>query len=169
MDTIAKHKKKLRARYKRSAIASEVISSAKHLARLVLMSDELLHRHKKKILSEVLWLISEADGKYSTRFRSAEVVRLANQDPGSSTRIQHEHVFPRKGITERILKDVEHFLQHPAELDALLESTVACVVTADEHRDLDNSEEGWARYKSVIVLDMEPENPVPRSESRPNS
>ena len=124
METISKHHKKLRSRYQRSAKANDIVASAKHLARLVLASEELLHRHKKKILSEVLWFISEADGKYTTRFRSAEVVRLAREEPTSLTRIQHEHVFPRKKVTERILKDSNRLLACPSLLDDLLDETV---------------------------------------------
>ncbi len=106
------------------------------------------------MLSEVLWLISEADGKYSTRFRTAEVVRLANEEPNSTTKVQHEHVFPRKKVTERILHQRQMILQHPQLLDSLLDETVGCVVTEQEHRSLPNSLEGWKRYEKVPVLDM---------------
>ena len=147
METISKHHRKLVAQYQQSAASADIVASAKHLACLVLASKELLTKHRKKMLSEVLWLISEADGKYSTRYRSVEVVRLASKEPNSSTKIQHEHVFPRKKITERIL-------QNPALLDQLLSETVACVVTEQEHKCLKNSKEGWQRYEEVPVYDM---------------
>ncbi|MFG6467663.1 hypothetical protein [Roseateles sp. BYS87W] len=154
METIAKHRKKLLEPYTQSSAAADIVASAKHLAHLVLASDRLLHRHKKKMLSEVLWLISEADGKYSTRYRSVEVVRLAQCEPTSTARIQHEHVFPRKRVTESILRDRERLLADPALLDTILEQTVGCVVTVDEHKALCDHEDGWRRYSNVPVLDM---------------
>lgn len=162
METIAKHRKKLLAKYERSATAAEIVASAKHLARIVLASDQLLRRHRKKMLSEVLWLISEADGKYTTKFRSAEVVRLARDEPESQMKIQHEHVFPRKSVTEKILENRDQMLQDFQRLDELLEETIGCVVTAKEHKDLINSNEGWARYAKIEVLDMSTNPPSKR-------
>ena len=162
METIAKHNKKLVAQYKRSAEASDIVASAKHLAHLIVASEQLLHRHRKKILSEVLWLISEADGKYTTRFRSAEVVRLARDEPNSLMKIQHEHVFPRKRVTELILKERDLLLNDLPRLDKLLEETVGCVVTTDEHKNLSNSHDGWSRYAKVPVLDMATNPPTPK-------
>ena len=156
MGTIAKHSKKLRTQYCRSAAVEGIVASAKHLARLVLASDELLPKHRKKMLSEVLWIISEADGKYSARYRTAEVVRLATEDPTSRTKIQHEHVFPRKKVIKSILDQRHKLLKRPRLLDELLDQTVACVVTAQEHTKLCNSKEGRQRYgdAKVPVLDM---------------
>jgi hypothetical protein len=149
VDTIKKHRKKLVAPYNRAAKAGEIIASAKRLAHLIVASDEILERHRKKMLSEVLWLISEADGKYSTRYRSKEVVRLARDEPDSEENIQHEHVYPRKKVVERILDDRAKLRQEPALLDQMLDETVGCVVTATEHRKLLDSLEGWAGYKHV--------------------
>ena len=156
MDTIAKHKKKLLQPYKRRDGADEIIASATHLAQLVLPSEHLLRRHKKKILSEVLWLVSEVDGKYSTRYRSARVIQLARDEPTSDEKIQHEHVFPRKQVTE-------HLLNNPERLEAVLAETTGCVVTASEHKNLISSAEGWGRYRDVKVLDMLSEPPTERA------
>lgn len=155
MDTIAKHRKRLLQPYKREGAADEIIASATHLAQLVLSSEHILRRHKKKILSEVLWLVSEVDGKYSTRYRSARVIQLARDEPTSNEKIQHEHVFPRKKVTELLL-------DNPGRLETVLAETVGCVVTADEHRELVNSAEGWERYRHVKVLDMLSEPPTER-------
>ena len=154
METIARHRTRLLLPYRRSATADALVASAKHLARIVLASDELHERHRKKMLSDVLWLISEADGKYTTKFRSAEVIRLATEEPESQTKIQHEHVFTRKSVTEKILDNRERLLLNPNELDDLLDRTIGCVVTAAEHRRLSNSRDGWDRYHNVSVLDM---------------
>ncbi len=154
MDTVSKHRKKLLTPYKRSTKADEAIASAKRLALLILSHDELLYKHRKKMLSEVLWLISEADGKYSTRYRSKEVVRLAREVPDCEEPIHHEHVNPRKKVTEFILSQQKRFLKHPRSLEKLLDETVGCVVTRREHDNLMKSGDGWERYKNVPVLDM---------------
>jgi hypothetical protein len=160
MDTIARHHNTLIAQYVVSPAAAEIIASAKHLAELVVASDKLLNRHRKKILSEILWLISEANGKYSTRFRSAEVVRLAIEEPNSPTKIQHEHVYPRKRVIEDILRRRDALIQDSRSLGAILDKTVGCVVTHEEHRSLSNSADGWERYNGVEVLDMSTDPPV---------
>jgi hypothetical protein len=84
----------------------------------------LLTAHRKKMLKEMLWLISEADGKYSTRFRSAEVVRLARDQPNSEARIQHEHVFPRAEVADRLLRERQALLRAPEELEKALDQTI---------------------------------------------
>lgn len=149
MDTIQKHAPRLVQRYVRSANAEEVINSAIELAKLVLESPNLIKRHKKKILSDVQWLISEVDGKYTTRYRSKEVVDLANNDPTSGIKIQHEHVFARKAITEGILHDQPNVAN-------ILRKLVACVVTKSEHDRLTGPAYGWQRYANanIQVYDM---------------
>ena len=152
-DTIDKHRDKLVAPYKPAAKSASVLESAKKLARLILESEELLLKHRKKMLKEVLWLISEVDGKYTTRYRSAEVVRLARDKPCCDERIQHEHVYPRAEVADRLLRERKALLRAPGELDKLLDQTVACVVTKVEHGKLKTGH-GWARYTEVPVLDM---------------
>jgi hypothetical protein len=152
-DTIKKHRAKLLAPYEPAMRAASVVKSAKLLAQLILEAEELLPAHRKKMLKEVLWMISEADGKYSTRYRSAEVVRLANEQADSDVLIQHEHVFPKAKVATRLLRERQAFLANPGELEKLLDQTIGCVVTKDEHNRLGVGE-GWARYAAVPVLDM---------------
>lgn len=149
MDTISKHAKKLTDRYRPSKNSVAVIASAKELARLVLASDVLLKEHKRKMLSEIQWLISEVDGKYATRYRSRRVVDLAHTDPTSSEKIHHDHVTTRKEVTDAIL-------EQPEGTDELLSSILACVVTKAEHDALKGAGGGWSRYKAagIEVLDM---------------
>lgn len=153
MVTVANHYKKLAAPYRRASRSTEVISSAKNLAKLILGSDDIILPHKKRILSEVLWFLSEADGKYSTRFRSKEVVRLAMEDPTSNVRIQHEHVYPRASVSAKLLDNVNYYRANPEALNLLLDETVGCVVTESEHIKL-LSGSGWKRYAKVAVYDM---------------
>ena len=163
MDTIAKHRRSLLAQYVLSPSAADIIGSAKHIAQIVLASNLMLQKHRNKVLTEVLWLISEAGGKYSTRYRSAEVVRLATQEPNSLVKIQHEHVFPRKRVIEEILQRRSELLEVPAELDRILESTVGCVVTELQHKQLGKHHHGWARYREIEVLDMSTVPPSPHN------
>jgi hypothetical protein len=153
-DIIKTHCKRLTAPYRRRAKADSIIDSAKKLAHLILSSDELLHEHRKKMLKEVLWLITEANGKYSTRYRSEEVVRLALEEPASEVPIRHEHVYPRATVANEILKRRDEFRKHPVRLDELLDESVGCIVTANEHDKLLEDGAGWKRYKRVPVLDM---------------
>ena len=111
-------------------------------------------RHRKKMLKEVLWWISEADGKYATRFRSQAVVKLAENNPKSNEKVQHEHVFPRAKVADELLTRRIELLQNPSELETILDATVGCVVLASEHRKLNDKAEGWKRYANVPVWDM---------------
>jgi uncharacterized membrane protein YheB (UPF0754 family) len=150
----------------------EVIASAKTLARMVLVSRALLPRHKRRILSVVQWLISEVDGKYTTRYRSKKVVDLANRylkavakkTRKTQTRkvkakarkefIQHEHVNTRKDITDKML-------EQPANFESLLDQVIGCVVTRKEHGRLRSGRRGWGRYRrtGVSVYDMAYKSP----------
>lgn len=162
-DTINKHRARLLAQYAPAKKAASVLKSAKTLAKLILANEEILHAHRKKMLKEVLWLISEADGKYSTRYRSAEVIRLARDVPDCVELIQHEHVYPKAQVADRLLKERVALLADPAELDKLLDQTVGCVVLKTEHTKLGKGE-GWVRYAKVAVLDM---STVPPKRLRP--
>ena len=161
METIAKHKTKLLSIYKESQHSHRTVASAKHLAMLVLKAENILiEKHIKKILTEVLWMLSEANGKYDTRYRSSEVVRLAKEEPTSEVKIQHEHVFPRKGVIENILSQRQAILADPNLLDEILDKTVGCVVTEEQHKALRKTEDGWHRYKGIEVLDMSQNPPL---------
>jgi hypothetical protein len=154
-DTIAVHASKLRAPYRPSPKAPQVIASAKHLAKLVLSSSELIEPHKRKILSEVQWLISEADGKYATRYRSKAVVELATNTPTSTVKVNHEHIFGRGEFSRALLA-------HPELADQLLDGVTGCVVTKEEHDKLPQHLHGWDKYNhaKIVVLDMSTSPPT---------
>lgn len=160
-DNIKKHHKILVAQYRPKKNAAAVIASAKKLSHLILASSELMEAHSIKMLIQVIWLLTEADGKHSTRYRSKEVVRLARETPDSNMRIQHEHVYPKAPVAWEILGRREEFLECPTKLNELLDQkAVSCIVTVDEHDDL-LAGEGWARYVNVPVLDMSVQPPAP--------
>lgn len=149
MDNIAKHAKNLKKPFLRSPKSNEIIISAKELANLVLQNATLLEKHRKSILSQVQWFISEADGKHKTRYRSKRVVELATNNPRSTEKINHEHVFTRKEITVQLLKE-------PHKVDELLDMVLGCIVTKAEHDRMNAKFSGWERYKNagIEVLDM---------------
>ena len=100
----------------------------------------ILERHKRDIISGMLWKITEARGKYKTRYRS-----IGSKEPG--VKLQHEHVYTRKDVTDRILAE-------PERVREILRDAIACVVTVDEHRRLstvDPSLRGWDRYTAAGV------------------
>lgn len=164
MDNIAKHHASLIARYVSSNDAPAIVRSAQKLAYLVLTCTDpsVLEIHKQVVIKQVLWMISSADGKYSTRFRSAEVVNLATNDNASLVGINHEHVFPIRAVRAEILRRRDELVDSPESLNQLLSETVGCVVTHDEHRRLSNLHIGWERYEGVEVLDMSEVPPVVR-------
>jgi len=149
MDDIATHASKLVRPYVRSPNAEAVIGSAKQLARLVLQDASLLPRHRNEVLSLVQWFVSEADGKYMTKYRSRRVVELAMHEPASREKINHEHVFTREAMIQRLLAK-------PDQSGELLDEVIGCIVTKAEHDRMKGEGSGWKRYKNagIEVLDM---------------
>lgn len=169
MDTIDKHRNKLARQFVPRKEALEIVASAKSLVEIALRSTHLLTRHRRKLMSEALWWISEADGKYSTRYRTKDVYDLANSRDGGTTKIQHEHVYPRKEVIKELLSNSERYLANPAELERVLNDTVGCVVTASQHHSLRKGARGWLRYEGVVVYDMSTIPPSVRSEAKSSS
>lgn len=155
MDDIATHARKLVLPYVPSPKAQQVIASAKQVAKLVLHDQALLPLHRSKILSLVQWFISEADGKHTTRFRSQRVVELATNEPTSREKVNHDHVFTRSELVQRIVAE-------PHRVEELLDTVVGCVVTKSEHDSMSSTASGWARYSQagIVVLDMAHSPPV---------
>lgn len=118
---------------------AEIIESASQAIEGCLKLD-ILERHKRDIISGMLWKITEARGKYKTRYRS-----IRSKENGA--KLQHEHVFTRSDITDRIMAE-------PERAREILRDAIACVVTVDEHRKLtsvDPSLRGWDRYTAAGV------------------
>lgn len=159
-DDIKKHARSLLKQYGASSESKAIIVSATKLARLALENEDLRPSHRRKMLSDSIWYITEADGKWKTRFKSQEVLRLAKDDPESLVKINHEHVFTRKTLIAQMIARREELLRDPGKLSDLLESAVGCVVTRDEHVRLGTGS-GWERYKGMVaVCDTEKVPPV---------
>jgi hypothetical protein len=125
------------------------ISSALAAARAILHS-EALPIHKRELLGICIWKLSEAEAtrKYATRYMS---VRALGQP---AQQLAHEHVFERSKLARALIAG-------ELAIDDLPDLAIACVVTREEHRRLnqvsraDPTLDGWDRYRaaSIAVVD----------------
>lgn len=77
------------------------LESAVALARFALASPELYEEHRRLLLSQALWFATEADGKYSTRYRSTGARELVAKDWWRHLR--HEHVLTRNELIDAMM------------------------------------------------------------------
>lgn len=123
---------------------NEIFESAVLLVEATLQLP-ILESHKRDVINGMLWSITQARGKYATRYRS-----LDSDSPPPGTKLQHEHVIPRKELIDAIMNE-------PHRARELLATAVACVVTVEEHRRLtrvsrENPElKGWERYRAAGI------------------
>lgn len=145
-DTIAMRRNHLLLPYIRSATAQSKVASARELVNVALRDTKMLPAHRKHLLKLAQWWVTEADGKWKTRFRSVRVIQLAEANPNSNEAINHEHVYGRAEPAERMLHD-------PSQVGAILELCIGCVVTVEEHRRLSavRGLQGWDRYRTAGV------------------
>jgi hypothetical protein len=57
---------------------------------------EVLPDHIRDLIDTMLWKLTEADGKYNTRYRSQVALN-------SSGKLIHEHVYPKKQMIDRLV------------------------------------------------------------------
>lgn len=134
-------------------------SALRVIHHLLALSDVTIE-HKKELLSIGLWKWTEAEGcaphaKYHVRLRSLGAIDLENV-----SKVNHEHVWPRKWIIGELLGKEEWSVE---ALRGFLETyAVACTVTTEEHTRLGQSRaSGWQRYAAagVKVWDMLEDRP----------
>lgn len=121
--------------------------SAIRAAQAILALD-LYPLHKRKFLSVCIWKMTEADGKYTTRYQTRQAWGADHSE------LAHEHVYRMKLLIDRLL-------QSPKNVESILREAVVCTVTRDEHRllcDLDRTTpqaDGWERYRvaGIDVID----------------
>jgi hypothetical protein len=97
---------------------------------------------KKRMLNHAVWEVSIARGNFAPEFLSKGVLEGA-----VGTKIQREHVYKRKWIVEAIVKQEE-------PLEAILKRIIHCVVTREEHAQLNkipDTLDGWARYREADI------------------
>lgn len=115
------------------------------------------------MLSDAIWYLNEADGKYRTRFKSLEVMTLVWNEPASQIRIVHEHVITRVDLNSRMLANSAELLDNPQQLHSLLDEAVPCIVTKTEPNRLNSGAGvGWGRYATtkIAVYDTAVHPPV---------
>ncbi|MEO8381116.1 MAG: hypothetical protein ABI779_15745 [Acidobacteriota bacterium] len=134
---------------------TDVLESAITLVEATLELN-ILEWHKRDVINGMLWSITQARGKYTTRFRSTAA---SNARPG--TKLQHEHVVTRKALTDAILRE-------PQRASELLGTATGCVVTIDEHTRLTRITReqphlrGWERYTAagIEIIDTDETSPI---------
>ena len=140
-----------------SATAESIVTGAVSLAGFASEGEGLTPSQRKNLADLAVWWVTGAAGKYSTRYRSGGV--LALPDEGGWSQLVHEHVFTRRTL-------VAELLTAPIDqLESVLRSAVACVVTKQEHQRLtpfDKTHTGWDRYLAagIDVFDMTDRSPV---------
>lgn len=127
---------------------------------LLTFPSEVSTFHQRDALSHALWKYTEADGvaphpKYHIRFRS-----LGALDLGRPAKVNHEHVWPRRWIIDRLKARTSW---SDADLRSFLaEHAVACIVTVEEHARLGAvTGTGWERYVRAGVEVWDAHEDVP--------
>lgn len=109
-------------------------------------NNRIMRRHKERVIREMIWKITECDGKFKTQYRSEMVMFGAND-----ALVEHEHVTTIESLISEILAN-------PKELDKLKNNIMACLVTEEEHKKLKRRDNGngWERYKraGIHVIDV---------------
>jgi hypothetical protein len=111
--------------------------------------------HIQDLIDTLLWRITEADGKYNTRYRTSGAI-----DCSDKSQLRHEHVCQRSRMITLLMN------AKPEEVDGILKDAVGCVVTRDEHTRLKafDQEYGWERYRKagLRVMDTSKHPPQPK-------
>jgi len=133
-------KKNYQSSWHENPDVAAVKQSALRLARTIAELDvDVLLTHKRKLLRDVVWIVTEANGKGNTRYVSEAV--YSGQGP-----IRHEHVLPIKYLVGRMLES-------PETISQVLDSAIGWLVTEGEHRLLPSNSagEGWDRYRQAGI------------------
>jgi hypothetical protein len=126
--------------------------SAVNVARLALSAEDILPEHRHWLLSVAVWKYTEADGKWNPRFRSRAALGVTDK-----RRLNHEHVFPRRWLRERMLAEPDRYRE-------IMAMAVACLVTRDEHLRVEPVRGGGHRGRRPGR--RRPDHPGPRSGTR---
>ena len=134
--------KDARPHWHENADAIAIVTSATAAIRGVLrLGLDVCEEHKKSLISRMLWKITEANGKYNTRYYSEKALKADNSNR------RHDHVWTRKGMIERVL-------EKPDNLKHEVQRAIGCIVTRSEHETLasfDAQSDGWDRYKKAKI------------------
>lgn len=136
----------------------KVISSAINVIKYILKSKKgIILEHKKRILTSMIWVITEADGltaEKRTGYKKkityiSEGVKLKRDKGDESIKgLIHEHVYKRKNL-------VQELINNPQNINLIVKKAIGCVVTGEEHKKLhkikDCDCDGWERYKKSDI------------------
>lgn len=104
--------------------------------------------HRRELLSISLWKWTEAAGVAPNSKFNVQYATPAALDHATPAKVNHEHVWPRKWIIDRLLEPGKTWAE--GDLRGFLEEHgVACIVTVEEHARLGvlgAGAEGWERY-----------------------
>lgn len=130
------------------AMAAVRLSALRAVQQLLRPVPGLTVAHRRELLTISLWKWTEAAGvppyaKFNVRYATPGAL-----DHSNPAKVNHEHVWPRRWIIDRLLERGKAWPEH--ELRTFLEEHgVACIVTVDEHARLStltSGPEGWDRY-----------------------
>jgi hypothetical protein len=118
-------------------------SEARALIRILLTNKtpDVSTEHLRELIDTMLWKITEADGKYKTRYQSCAAMQ-------GSPALRHDHVFTKRTLIDALIN------AEPDKVDEILTTTVGCTVTREEHERLtryDRVCDGWERYRRAKV------------------
>jgi hypothetical protein len=142
-----------------------VISSAISVIKYILkIKKGVLLEHKKRILTSMIWVITEADGltaekrtgyKKKITYISESVKKRRDSGDESIKGLIHEHVYKRKNIVQELLNE-------QTNIELILKKAIGCIVTSEEHHKLhkikDNECDGWERYKKAGIKVFDTKN-----------
>jgi hypothetical protein len=123
--------------------ASSRIRSATKLIKLLLdvKSSEIRTEHLRELIDKMLWKITEADGKYKTKYMSLAALKGASK-------LSHDHVVTKESLIDALLS------AKPGQVDEILGTALGCTVTREEHARLTKFDyvcQGWERYRKAQV------------------
>ena len=129
----------------------EIVLSTTNAIRYILeMPDDVRLKDKKSLLNIMIWVLTEAGGKYKTRYISDGVKQMDDKGKRVIKALRHEHVYTRKSLILRLIDS-------PKNMDTILKDAIACLVTTEEdallHK-VDHSEKGlngWLRYSKANI------------------
>ncbi len=131
----------------------ETISSATNAIRYILSMKKVTDHHKTRLLSQMIWDITEADGltaekrtnyKYKLTFISEGVKERRENKNESIKDLRLEHVFMKSRIIQKLLANPKNIKEISKA------AAIGCIVTKEEHYKLPHNIkdcDGWKRYK----------------------
>jgi hypothetical protein len=129
--------------------APDRVRSAQALIKVLLANKapEIQPEHLRELIDTLLWKITEAHGKYKTRYQSLAAMQ-------GSPALRHDHVVTKESLIDALLKG------RPDQVDEILGTALGCTVTREEHARLTKFDyvcQGWERYRRarVAVKDTE--------------